>query len=178
METKNALDNTLRYLYSTFRNREVSLVAIEFKHGGKQWRADTIEEAIELSNRLDEEDRIAIMAGDEPNDDSQQRWTPDVTTELLQSLGDYQKAFLKALYESRTWLQSDQIVKQLSLDSEVSLAGVLSGLSKQSKGINIMPWHLYEIQVSWKGKSKTRSFKMTTGFRGALDEIGWPETWI
>ena len=153
-------------------------MAIEFKHCGRQWRADTVEEALALRKRLDDEDKIAFMSGEEPASEESHAWTPDVVTELLQSLGEHQKSFLCTLCEHRDFLPSDQIVKKLSLQSEVSFAGVLSGLSKQSKKLNIMPWDLYEVQVSWKGKSKTRSFKLSRGFRWALDELGWPENWI
>jgi hypothetical protein len=93
-------------------------------------------------------------------------------------LGDHQKSFLLSLYEHREGLRSDQIVKELSLESEVSLAGVLSGLSKQSKKLDIMPWKLYEVRVTWKVKSKTRFFKLSREFRWAADELGWPENWI
>ena len=50
---QNALDNTLRYMYSTIRNGERVAVAIEFKHGGRTWRADTPEEAIALRKQLE-----------------------------------------------------------------------------------------------------------------------------
>ena len=175
---KNSLDNTLRYLYATLRNGGASLVAIEFKHRGRQWRADTIEEALELRKLLDEEDQAAAMSGEEPADQEVHSWTPDVVTELLQGLGDLQKSFLRALYEHRTHVPSTDIVVALGLDAEVSLAGVLSGLSKQAKKLDIMPWNLYDLQITWKGKAKTRSFKLKGAFRWALDELGWPENWI
>lgn len=153
-------------------------MAIEFKHRGKQWRADTIEEALELRKRLEEADQDAFISGEELASDDAHAWTPDVVTELLQSLGDLQKSFLRALYEHLDFVASTDVVVRLNLDSDVSLAGVLSGLSKQSKKLNIMPWHLYEVQVIWKGKGKTRLFRLTRAFRFALDELGWPENWI
>jgi hypothetical protein len=182
METKKneqiSVDKTLRFLYGTLRNTGAELVAIEFKHRGKSWRADTIEEALALRNTLEEADRIAIECGDELESEEGPSWTPDVFTELLRSVGEHQKSFLRALYEHREGLGSDQIVKELSLESEVSLAGVLSGLSKQSKKLGIMPWKLYEVQVTWRTKGKTRFFKLSRGFRWAADELGWPENWI
>jgi hypothetical protein len=173
-----SLDNTLRWVYSTLRNKGASLVAIEFRHGGKIWRVDTVEEALKLRNALEEEDRAAYTLGDQPRQREEHDWTPDVLTDLLQSLGEHQKSFLRLLYEHQGYVPSQQIVKALALDSEVSFAGVLSGLSKQAKKLNIMPWKIYEVIVTWQGKSKTRLFRLTNGFRMGAGVIGWPETWI
>src|SRR5579862_4711953 len=145
-EQKTTLDNTLRYLYSTLRNRGATLVAIEFKHGGRTWRADTVEEAIELRDRLEMEDRIAIESGEDPDWREEQVWTPETAKELLDNLGEYQKAFLRTLHEHRgVWMASEDILKETKLDSEVAFAGVLSGLSKQLKKINLRPSNLYEV---------------------------------
>ena len=152
-------------------------MAIEFSYDGKLWRADTVEEALELRKALQREDFVA-STGAELVSEKDHYWTPDVTTELLQSLGEHQKSFLRTLYEHKDWLPSDQIVQELSLDSEVSFAGVLSGLSKQAKKLDIMPWKVYEVQVSWKAKKKTRFFKLSPGFRWAADELSWPDNWI
>jgi hypothetical protein len=82
------------------------------------------------------------------------------------------------LYGQSGYVPSHQIVKALSLDSEVSFAGVLSGLSKQAKKLDIMPWKMYEVYVTWEGKSKTRLFRLSNGLRCAMEVIGWPENWI
>ncbi len=172
------LDNTLRWVYITLRNKGASLVAIEFRHGGKSWRADTVEEAMKLRHALEEEDKAAFTIGDQSSHEEDHGWTPDVMTDLLQSLGERQKSFLRVLFERQGYVPSHQIVKALSLDSEVSFAGVLSGLSKQAKKLDITPWKLYEVYVTWEGKSKTRLFRLTNGFRSGAVVIGWPETWI
>jgi hypothetical protein len=182
METKKkakiSLDNTFRFMHTTFRNRGFSLVAIEFRHGGKIWRVDTVEEALKLRHALEEEDKAAFTIGDQPPQEESHDWTPDVLTELLQSLGEHQKSFLRVLYGQSGYVPSHQIVKALSLDSEVSFAGVLSGLSKQAKKLDIMPWKMYEVYVTWEGKSKTRLFRLSNGLRCAMEVIGWPENWI
>lgn len=177
-ERKFSLDNTLRYLYNTLWNLEGRLMAIEFKHSGKLWRADTVEEAIELRRRLELEDRVAIEAGEEPEWEAEHVWAPDTVMELLKSVGEHQKLFLRALFEHKGELTSDKVLKELSLDSEVSFAGVLSGLSKQLKKLNIKPWALYTVQVQWTAKTKTRSFKLSNDFRWAALELGWPDKWI
>ncbi|MGC1652817.1 MAG: hypothetical protein WA722_08395, partial [Candidatus Sulfotelmatobacter sp.] len=73
-------------------------MAIEFKHNGRVWRADSAEEAITLRRRLEDEDDAMLASGEEPsvlNTD----WTPDAVTDLLKGSGDLQKKFLRYLYE-------------------------------------------------------------------------------
>ena len=78
---KKLLDNTLRYLYIALRNAGAYVMAIEFMHRGKRWRADTIEEAVQLRTRLEAEDRKNAIdpEGDREWDIRRQSvWTPDV----------------------------------------------------------------------------------------------------
>jgi hypothetical protein len=151
-------------------------MAIEFKHGGKVWRADTPDEAITLRNKLEEDDRYAETDGEEPEWRDENIWTPDVVSDLLEACGEHQKAFLRALYPG-DWVSSDKILKALSLASEVSFAGVLSGLSKQLKKLNVKPWQLYTMQIQWKTDGKVRSFRLSGRFRWAAEQLGWPDQW-
>ena len=174
---KISLDNTLRFLYDTIRYSRGKLVAIEFKHGGRVWRADTAQEAIALRRQLEAEDRQAVEFGEEPDWITESIWTADSVTDLLHGLGSQQKMFLKVLCE-RTEVKSDELMKPLSVGSEMALAGVLSGLSKQLKKLNIKPRDLYSVSVEWNGKEKTRSFRLAGNFRWAASEVGWPEKWF
>jgi hypothetical protein len=151
-------------------------MAIEFKHGGRVWRADTPAEAIALRRRLEAEDQQAVEMGEEPDWRTERIWTPDVVMELLQSVGPQQELFLHALYEHPE-LTSENAIKYLSLDSDLAFAGVLSGLSKQLKKLGLKPWELYSTQVQWKGKGKSRAFCLLGNFRMAAHELGWPENW-
>jgi hypothetical protein len=153
------------------------VMAIEFKHRGRIWRADTVTEAITLRNQLELADQAAIEAGEDPSDIEDQIWTPDLVVDLLRNVGKNQKGFLRALFE-KTCVSSDDVIKQLDLGNEVSLAGVLSGLSKQLKKLGIKPWELYRAQIEWDGKGKTRSFQLSHRFRWAATELGWPDKWI
>lgn len=69
------------------------------------------------------------------------------------------------------------MLKTLGLKSEESLAGVLSGLSKQLKKLGIPVAELYAVRVEWTGKSKKRFFWLTREFRSAAEELGWPDKW-
>src|SRR5437879_10525672 len=87
------LDSTLRYLYYTLRQRRALLMAIEFTYGGRTWRAGTKEEAVDLLKYLRKQDPADITTEDESV------WTPDTAMELLKSIGNYQKTFLRELYK-------------------------------------------------------------------------------
>lgn len=151
-------------------------MAIEFKHNGRLWRADTVEEAVALRLKLESMDQAAFEAGEElPYVYREQVWTPDTITDLLKNAGALQLRFLKAISEKR--LASEDLVAQLGLQSEIALAGVLSGLSKQLKKLGIKPSDLYTVDVSWTGKNKTRTFVLVNEFRWAAGELGWPEKW-
>jgi hypothetical protein len=152
-------------------------MAIEFRHNGRTWRADTPEEALALLKRLEVDDEMTRDAGEEPSHVTELVWTPDNTLEFLKGAGNLQKKFLRALLEGH-WVPSEKILKELSLDSEVAFAGVLSGLSKQLKKLRLKPWNLYLVNVQWTGKIKNRSFRLLDDFTFTAAELGWPDKWV
>jgi hypothetical protein len=170
------LDSTLRFIFRTFRN-EKSAMAIGFKHNGRIWRADTVEEATALRQRLEDEDDRLLALGEEVSVVSNTDWTPDAVTDLLTSSGDLQKKFLRYLYEHSN-ATSTEVVKALKLQSEVAFAGVLSGLSKRLKKTELQPGDLYSVSVQWTNEGKIRRFRLSAGFKWAAEQLGWPETWI
>ncbi len=148
---------------------------IEFTHNGRLWRTDTEDEAIRLRQKLEAYDQALWESGEEPDELHEQLWTPDLTTELLQSAGQHQRELLRLLHKGRA--ESETIVKTLGLRSEVALAGVLSGLSKQLKKLGLKPWNLYTVSVQWDGKNKTRTFTLSNDFTWAAEQLGWPDKW-
>jgi len=151
-------------------------MAIEFKHGGRVWRADTPAEAIRLRTQLEAQDTESIEEGEEPDHLTEPIWTPDKVMDLLNNVGRHQKLFLKILFDDRV-VTSTSVIKKLELKSEESFAGVLSGLSKHLGKIGVKPWDLYTVQVKWDGKDKTRSFQLVNNFRWIAQQLGWPEKW-
>lgn len=151
-------------------------MAIEFKHRGRTWRADTPEEAIRLREKLEQADQELIEMGEAPSDFEEPVWTADSVHELLRKIGPYQKTFLRVLHEPLE-VASDKIIKEIGLKSEVHFAGVLSGLSKQVRSLNLKPWDLYSVRVEWDGKAKTRYFRLANDFRWVASELGWPDKW-
>lgn len=170
-EANFALDNTLRYLTYSLRQSRGLLVAVEFKHRGKTYRADTPKEAVELRSLLESQD-----AKEGIHRAHSRFWTADQATELLDGIGESQTRLL-AMLACGASVPSGDILTRLRLDSEIALAGVLSGLSKQVRKMEVNPHDLYSVEVEWQGKDKVRYFRMKEDFLGALNEIGWPEAW-
>jgi hypothetical protein len=152
---------------------------IEFKHNGRIWKTDTVDEAITLRRKLENDDRALWEAGEEIptwEEERKQAWSPDIVTDLLKHVGLQQRKFLRVLAEGNH-KRSEEILEALGLKSEESLAGVLSGLSKQLKKLGIPVSELYAVQVEWTGKAKKRFFWLTREFRSAAEELGWPDQW-
>jgi len=152
---------------------------IEFKHNGRIWKTDTVDEAIALRRKLEDRDRAMWEAGEEIptwEEERKQVWSPDSVTELLKNIGHQQGVFLRKLADGNS-VASEEMLKVLGLKSEVSFAGVLSGLSKQLKKLAIPVSELYVVRVEWTGKTKKRSFSLTREFRDAAEELGWPDKW-
>jgi hypothetical protein len=172
-EAKIALDNSLRNLYIALRKAGCLLMAIDFEHGGTKYHVDTVAEAAELQHKLKQHD---ALYGSYRGESTQKVWGADLAMDLLNGIGELQKKFLAAL-SSRAELSSSTLVESIGIESEIALAGVVSGLSKQLRKMSINPTSLYSVEVIWKGKGKTRFFRLSSDFRDALIELGWPEAW-
>jgi len=151
-------------------------MSIEFKHNGRLWRTDTVDEAMTLRRKLEAYDEWTVESGEEPSELKENVWAPDTVTDLLKNAGDLQMRFLRLIAEGGS-VTGDDLVVGLGLDSVVSLAGVLSGLSKQLKKLGLKPSDLYTVEVSWAGKNKTRRFRIASEFRWSASELGWPDKW-
>jgi hypothetical protein len=174
-KSKLAIDNTSRYMYLTFRNKSGELMAIEFKYKGTVWKADTPEEAVALRNELEKRDQ-AFVPDFDAMDQSAQLWTPDRFMDVINAIGELQQRLLVAI-RHKPGITSKELVRELRMDSEVALAGVISGLSKQLKQLEIEPKQVFLIDVKWKGKAKTRRFLLNDWFLQAGIEQNWPEAW-
>jgi hypothetical protein len=166
---------TLRYLVYLTKYLEVHLLAIRFQFDGETWEADTPEEAIALRHKLEYSTRF----GPDPHkkmDEMERFWTPDRFMDVIEGIGELQKKLLLEV-RRKPGITSDELVTALEMKSEVALAGVLSGLSKQLKKLGIEPSSVFVIRVDWTGKSKTRSFLLDDFFIGAGTEQNWPDAW-
>lgn len=142
-------------------------MAIEFEHRGKKWRCDTVEEAVALRRNLEIEDAQSGQI-------KEHVWTPDLLLEFFDGLGPLQKQLLAEINDAEQ-INSWTLVKKLKLESQIALAGVLSGLSKRLKKMSMIPSDVYRVDVAWEDKTKERTFTLAPDFRFSAIEIGWPE---
>ena len=170
---REVLDKTSRYVYSTFEAINCKLMAIEFEHKGTTYRVDTIAELREVRAELDHSDR-------DPERQFIDRvldfWTSDRFMDVMLGLNDSQRNLLLAIYQ-RPNLTGRELAAALGLDSEFALAGVISGLSKQLKPMEIDLEQILTIKVKWTGKTKTRRFMLEDFFVSAGAVQGWPDAW-
>jgi hypothetical protein len=169
------LDDTLRHLYIAIRNKGATLLAIRFTHRGKKWEADTADEAMRLRKTLEEWD--ALEPGADVRAEQQLRaesiWTPDTLWNFTQGIKPQQKAAVVALFESQS-LWAPDLAKAIGIH-ESALGGVLSGLSKQLKHLELRPSDLYQVHTDWSDYQRRRLFQLQPAFRLTAEEVGWPE---
>lgn len=165
------LDNTLRYMYRSIRYCGGELLAIRFKYGGIEWDVDTIQEAIAVREQMD--------ANAHPWDDWEEQerfWTPDKFLDAIEGIGELQRELLIAIHH-KPGISGKELAISLGLDSEVALAGVISGMSKQLKKMQIEPSRVFSIKVAWNGKTKNRTFLLDDFFIKSGTEQNWPDAW-
>jgi hypothetical protein len=150
-------------------------MAIEFRYKGNLWRADTPQEAVALRNELQRAD-TAFAPEHEMLETLDAFWTPDKFMDVIEGIGDLQRHLLAEVSKA-PGITSKQLVERLGLESEVALAGVVSGLTKKLKQLEIEPKMVFTIDVKWTGKKKTRRFLLEEFFSVAGAEQGWPAAW-
>jgi len=109
-------------------------------------------------------------------DKQEKFWTPDKFKDVIDGVGELQHRLLIEVHRKPS-IPSDDLRQKLGLDSEVALAGVISGLSKQLKQLGIEPGQVFRITVVWAGKKKQRFFILNDFFAGAGSDLNWPEAW-
>lgn len=174
-----SLDYTLRYLYDSVRYSAATLMAIRFKYRGREFVADTPEEAVRLQRMLEDED--SKRAKQDPHfrnilDREVAGWTEGQFWQVMNNLGTRQTQLLHLvlLYEV---LGSEELAAGLDLSSQEALAGVVSGLSKQLTKQGVKPNDVFWVETHWVGKKKERFFRLTTGFAGVSAGSSWTAFW-
>jgi hypothetical protein len=150
-------------------------MAIRFEHRGTVFTADTPEEAAALRMELEREDESDGTV--RSRHARYTLWTPDKVEEVITTIGELQKAFLAVLCAVDKAIPSKTLVERMGIDSEVALAGTISGLSKQLRKMSVSPRDVYVVNVKYEGNKKERSFVLMQDFKEALEELGWPEAW-
>ena len=147
-------------------------MAIQFFHRGKRWKADTPEEAIRLRQQLEGEGILKVGPSDSGIDGLGGLWTPEVFATFLQTIGEKQKAAVSLMAE-HAGIGSAELARRLKLDSQTALAGVISGLSKQLKTLDLALDNLYTVTTKWSGKKKEELFFLRESFRQTAEKVEW-----
>jgi hypothetical protein len=177
MSNNIVLDETLRHQYIAIWNKGASLVAIKFIHRGKKWEADTPEEAVRLRRELeawdeaDAEEGVGMSAQEVR---AESVWTPDTFWNFVNDIGSHQKKAVIALLHNHGSLKAADLAEGIGIE-EGALGGVLSGLSKQLKQLELKPYDLYRVHTDWTNGERKRLFFLQRAFRLAAEEVGWPE---
>jgi hypothetical protein len=139
-------------------------MAIRFKYRGVEWDVDTAQEAIAVREQMD-----AAAHHWDDWEEQERFWTPDRFLDAIEGIGDLQRELLIAI-RRKPGISGKELVAALRLESEVALAGVISGMSKQLKKMQIEPSRVFSIKVAWNGKNKNRTFLLDDFFIGAGTE--------
>jgi len=155
-------------------------LAIRFKYLGQEYQADTPEEAIKLEALLraaTEKKAKADPAFARKVAQVESGWTEEKLRHALNKIGPMQMKMLVRIWENET-IDAEDLAKELGLPSQVALAGVLSGLSKQLKPLNVRPNDILQIDVLWTGRNKTRIFAFQPGFEAVAEEYGFADSFL
>lgn len=169
---QNTLDSALMHLYYAVRYFKGELLAIKFRYRGVEYTVDTAEEAWNIQRVLDSK----IPQVYEEMTEFEAFWTPDRFVDTINGIGELQHRFLAAVFQT-PGITSAEMVEKLQLKSEVALAGVISGLSKQLKQLGVEPRQVFLIDVKWTHAKKTRKFILDDFFKSAGAEQNWPDAW-
>jgi hypothetical protein len=150
-------------------------MAIKFNHRGKVFTADTPEEAVKLQRLLEDADSQRAKTDPEFGDKLHKElagWTEDKFWDVYNSLGLRQTQLLRIIF-NHTCLRHESLLAGLDLPSLESLAGVVSGLSKQLTKCGVKLGDVLIMETHWIGKKKDRFFSLTPGFEAAMRGIGY-----
>jgi len=162
-------------------------MAIKFKHRGELFIADTPEEAVRmraLLKKQDEQDaKGCFVSGVMASIKEQYReaeiraaemqWTPEVFLSFIERLGKPQKTALSLLV-TRRHLTDDELRKALNVPDNQTLAGVLSGISKQAASLRI-PFRAVYTFENFRNAGKRRStYAVSNNFLEIATEMHWP----
>jgi hypothetical protein len=162
-------------------------MAIRFKHRGELFTADTPEEAVRLRGLLKKQDEQDAKTHFVKNimDNTKERyreaeiraaemqWTPEVFLRFVERLGKPQQTALSLLV-TRRHLTDDELRKALNVLDNQTLAGVLSGISKQAASLGI-PFRAVYTFENFRNAGKRRStYAVSNNFLEIATEMHWP----
>jgi len=137
----------------------------EVEYKGVTIRCSTPEEAV----------AVARMLGGEPDHPHYVSWRVDEFTEFVDRIQIAQRRLLNVLLRARCQPVKDyDLCGHLGLGTNQALAGVLSGITKVAKAMDIEPSRIYYQRTEYKQGSPERRYYITPAFMKAADDADWP----
>jgi hypothetical protein len=137
----------------------------EVEYRGVIIRCSTPEEAVEVARQL----------GGTPDNPHHVPWRVDEFTEFVDRIQIAQRKLLNVLLKARCQPVKDyDLCGQLGLATNQGLAGVLSGVTKVAKAMDIEPSRIYYQRTEYKQGSPERRYYITPAFMKAALDADWP----
>jgi hypothetical protein len=157
---------------------------IKFRFADMQFECDTADEAAELLKRLQVEEEkklrraqrspmanlIADLAGWDETHTSP--WNRTSFWTFLESLGEPQKRVLTLLVQKRR-VTDEELREVLQVESNMQLAGILSGISKQAGAHNLPARAIFTIENERKSGQVTKTYVVALDFLRIATEMNW-----
>jgi hypothetical protein len=171
-------------------------MAIEFEFRGAWYKVDSPREVVELKKYL----RAHAQEEEGPSSDSYAglpahgKWTSDLFALLMERIGYLEKKFLAALlsvaypidantvahldFPDHYRYEKKRLRRKVERDGLLVLGGIQSGLVRHVRALQLEPFDLYQVHISWKDGARTRYFTVDPGFRFTAEEQGWPPKFL
>lgn len=166
-------------------------MALRFKYGGIPFTADTPEEAAKFIALLKQQDadealktwfnRSKIING-EPGaiqayieEEVKIQWTPEKFMRFIGSIGPQQQRVLAFLVEQGR-ATDEELRNELKIKGNQTLAGILSGVSKQAAALGIPARSIFSFENFRSAGKRSSTYTIAEGFRHTALDMSWPLT--
>jgi hypothetical protein len=140
-------------------------------YGNVSIECQTLEAAEQLARNLHATDTGEFLPGNKIP--AFGPWTAIKLDQFLERLGPDQKTILRILVE-QTRANAEDLRTAVNVDSNKSLAGVLSGISKQAAAMGIDAREVFGIENRRRSGVLSKSFLVADNFQRVARSADWP----
>ena len=154
-------------------------MAIKFTYRGADLTADTPEEAAKLLSLIQANEEmegisrfLALVPTPGGIPAAQSVWTPALFNDLLERLGDKQRKALELIVRDG-YAFDDDLRSALDVPNNQSLAGVLSGISKQAQSMGVSPRTVFAVKGYRRDGKRWSRYDVAADFLDTALQMGW-----
>jgi hypothetical protein len=119
--------------------------------------------------------KVARLLGGEPDHPHYAPWRMDEFTDFVDRIQYAQRHLLHILLKAECQPVKDtQLCKELGISANQALAGILSGVTKVAKALELEPSRIYYQRTEYNQGSPERRYYITPAFMKAAADAGWP----